>query len=227
MICLPYFSRSWILQEVVLARSVVFIWDDLQFPYKYLILFEDWLNDNLSLSAKPGHLLDFASAHRLITLRFFPESKFKELIVQSTIRTQTDPRDRVYSILGLVESGPRIQPNYQKTVLEVYRDATLQAINNQRDLEILCTVYHAPEEDMKPYDWPSWVPRWIERPLPPIGSSNRYFCAYKPDIFYEPVLLGDASTLQIEGQLLASVASVISLGPVDREERLQCQGSGA
>jgi hypothetical protein len=163
----------------------------------------------------------------LTKLRVDPEGKFEKLILHSIVRARTDPRDLVYSILGLITSGPRIQPNYQKTVLEVFRDATFHAINDRRDLEILWTVHHATEEDIKPCDWPSWVPRWIERPPMLVGSRNRRFCAYKPDVFHKPVLLGDSWSLQIEGQSLASIASMISLGPVDREERLKYQGSGA
>jgi hypothetical protein len=72
----------------------------------------------------------------------------------------TDPRDRIYGKLGLhafSRSGMRIEPDYDKTVKEVYRDFAVLGMNHYANLEILS---FAGLKDRMRHDVPSWVPQW-------------------------------------------------------------------
>jgi hypothetical protein len=49
----------------------------------------------------------------------------------------TDPRDRVYSLLGLVTDDHEIDVDYTTSVRDLYRDTTISLINVAGNLDIL------------------------------------------------------------------------------------------
>ncbi|KAI1124679.1 heterokaryon incompatibility protein-domain-containing protein [Nemania abortiva] len=73
-----------------------------------------------------------------------------------------DPRDRVYAVRGLLkkEIEESIQPDYTKTVEDVYKDAVLAHFRNHTSFNILCECHFSPQ-----WKGPSWVPDWASNPL--------------------------------------------------------------
>ena len=80
----------------------------------------------------------------------------------------TDPRDKVYSMLGILGSmGQRayqdLVPDYSKDVFEVYRDFVKCIVTDTKSLDILCLDW-APSNHMKTEagvsELPSWIPDW-------------------------------------------------------------------
>ena len=55
---------------------------------------------------------------------------------------------------------PLIKADYNKSVLEVFRDVAVEHINRTETLEILTAVQHKPNTPELPF--PSWVPQWDE-----------------------------------------------------------------
>ena len=89
----------------------------------------------------------------------------------------TDPRDRVYAILGLLKEELHVEPDYEKTISQVYQDVTLHYINSQ-DIDILTLC----ELNDKQSEMPSWVPDWtvVDTPEPfPWGDYSRYSTSVK------------------------------------------------
>ncbi|KAK4505625.1 hypothetical protein PRZ48_003588 [Zasmidium cellare] len=90
----------------------------------------------------------------------------------------TEPRDKTYGLLSLTEwtsKGKKIpdslQPNYNKPVAEVYREATREAIRSAGNLNVLeCVSRHDAlhaTHYMRGYDrdeLPCWCPQW-DRPF--------------------------------------------------------------
>lgn len=78
----------------------------------------------------------------------------------------TDPRDRVFGMLGLMrlDSIPReLQPDYQKSVGDVFRDATRYALQEGKGYctdMIFDMISHRSQEEVEDPLWLSWVPRW-------------------------------------------------------------------
>ena len=78
----------------------------------------------------------------------------------------TDPRDKVYALLGLVDEPshsetkgdtPRIIPDYKMSHYRLYRFVTRTTILETKALEVLSAVEH---ESPAFSDFPSWVPVW-------------------------------------------------------------------
>lgn len=72
----------------------------------------------------------------------------------------TDQRDKVYALLSfppLCQLQPLIQPDYSKSVAEVFEEATVKIFTSCQNLGLLSSLEHDCAIDE---EWPSWVPRW-------------------------------------------------------------------
>jgi hypothetical protein len=74
----------------------------------------------------------------------------------------TDPRDKLYSVLGMVGRG--IKPEYDKPIEIVYREFAERCVRADERLGILCYAGHGisgqPEFPRHRLFVPSWVPNW-------------------------------------------------------------------
>ena len=80
----------------------------------------------------------------------------EQLIDETKSCICSDPRDKIYALLSLLPASNRtgIEPDYTKSVYEVYQHATLSIIESSRRLNVLLTVEsHEHLEGV-----PSWVP---------------------------------------------------------------------
>jgi hypothetical protein len=150
---LPWFSRLWVLQEVVLSRrcAVVFefrrylLWDDLK--KGALILAQSRL-----VPRPTGLTLTLAVA--MYRDRSKNGYRLLELVAQNVNQECSDPRDHIFGLLGLTvwaKSGSKwphlIRPNYEKSVSDCMRDATrvmLQQEGNLNALLFWCPVQQSP-----------------------------------------------------------------------------------
>ncbi|KAI8623272.1 heterokaryon incompatibility protein-domain-containing protein [Xylariaceae sp. FL1651] len=99
----------------------------------------------------------------------------------------TDPRDKVYSVLGLINQKEQNQmttlaPDYNISVEECYRRAALAILSYRNNLDLLMTD-HNPQCDLA---LPSWVPDWthvkwdLPRQWDPDRDIEKAFCAGSP-----------------------------------------------
>jgi hypothetical protein len=74
----------------------------------------------------------------------------------------TNPRNKVYALLGLAATGSRLQPSYKLPVETVYANATRYVINESQDLAILAAVEERQDgtNSRNNYSLPSWVPNF-------------------------------------------------------------------
>jgi len=90
-------------------------------------------------------------------------SSLLKLLNQSRFTDATDPRDKIYGILGLswdFSSGSGFVPDYKLTVREVYISAVIEHIKKHDNLDILGYCgYSAGGLNL-----PSWVPDWRKAP---------------------------------------------------------------
>ena len=83
------------------------------------------------------------------------------LLQLSRVVLSTDPRDKVYGLLGLMDESlaALVKPDYEDTVLNVYRSFMLAIVEATGSLEV---VRHAgPTAN---FSFPSWVPDWTVPP---------------------------------------------------------------
>ena len=103
----------------------------------------------------------------LVTIEMFRRYKFKIDLVDALIGTITcrcsEPRDHIYSLLGMAAHNGRIQPNYDLSVEQVYMEAATAILVGDQNLRLLSLVSHVAraDQDNKPRQvkgLPSWAP---------------------------------------------------------------------
>ncbi len=83
-----------------------------------------------------------------------------------------DSRDHVYAILGMpsLASLKKLQVEYQKSHVEVFRDVARHSLWDRNKLDVLSFVQHLEGIGKES---PSWVPLWNEKPdIVPLISGN-------------------------------------------------------
>lgn len=125
----PYWQRAWIIQEVCVSPTVLLVCGDRTAPWKAMDAQHKWLRQRT-----------FPEAHDVPDLRVL-RNKFQRrelplafLVYRAKAARCANPRDRVFSLLGLVTGGEgaRIVPDYALSPCEVFAAAIRAA---DEDLE--------------------------------------------------------------------------------------------
>jgi hypothetical protein len=86
-----------------------------------------------------------------------PKLDFLYLVSSTRSSHATDPRDRIYALLGVAAGKDQRQaliPDYSKTASQVYKEFFKEFVEQNQDLLILAHSMH-PSSDL-----PSWTPDW-------------------------------------------------------------------
>ncbi|KAE9371638.1 hypothetical protein N431DRAFT_545839 [Stipitochalara longipes BDJ] len=157
----PWFERLWIRQEVYLASR-----DPALMCGHQIISWTSVCNSVACLWIKPisstsnNYIEPFRKRLRFVFDLCDARKEFdlSILIGKTKLCVCLDPRDRIYSLLSLlpIRSFPKIEPDYTKSVREVYRDVALSIIQTTKfhNLHVLTTIESNEQEQRVP----SWVP---------------------------------------------------------------------
>ena len=200
----PYFRRSWIIQEVALARHAVVHCGPHVIDWDLLAAASSYQMGQLPSDAENAHdavaaIMEF---HRNDHGR---GNNIVDALFMSYRFNCTDPRDKVFAMLGLAQALV-LQPSYSARVEDVYLTTTRFLILESGNLDILCCVSHPKTIATLP----SWVPDWqaqvaVHRKL---GKST----VRAPDAPRQQVRYSDNSrTLTVEGWSVASIATVANV----------------
>ena len=192
-----WFERMWVVQEVGAADSVT-----LQVG-EYALYWESFL--------KVIHYLYYACQVRMENIRKVTglekirkgwsegrRQPLRELLWETRYRRATDPRDKIYSLLGLMGDpmSKLLQPDYTKSVNEVYSNATHHLVAQNSSLDSICGQQIQGRRE----DLPSWVPDYtLNRdlaapPLVRIDGRESIYAATGYD-YHSRFLIPDISTL--------------------------------
>ncbi|KAI1367288.1 heterokaryon incompatibility protein-domain-containing protein [Xylaria arbuscula] len=213
----PWFQRIWIVQEAVLARQAVAVIGNWHINWKALGKATTWfeakgyamprtmrytLND-------PKDLLPVTGASALWQMCELPNKRVPLLALLKDFRSRQTSQDvdKLYAAFGLAQETEGsdqdgfhtlLEPNYDKPLVEVYRDLALFLIIEHGSLDVLSHVEIAKTQSST---WPSWVPDWcIAKASSEIWSpkDTLSFCA---DL-NEPLSLNfeeEVNSLSLEG----------------------------
>ncbi|OCL09962.1 hypothetical protein AOQ84DRAFT_402932 [Glonium stellatum] len=164
----PWFTRTWILQEIGLAQSATFFvgaqeidWESLKMSFVWVILSDPAFNSPFALHTFNG---GWKSG--------FPMT-ITDVLQTAVSFSATDPRDKVFGLLSHpsahrgYNNDLLVEPDYTKPPIEIFRDATIKILDTAQNLRVLASVLHYSEESFQDEACPSWVPRW--------QSSELYF----------------------------------------------------
>ncbi|KAK8135690.1 heterokaryon incompatibility protein [Apiospora sp. TS-2023a] len=198
-----WFERMWVLQEVAVRPSMVKYRPDLEplLMCGELKMSFYWLKSSTSFWER------LPETHKSLAIGLYPPLDRHLLIHQihqghrEDHRAQqlginleyqllwylrlavtqfraTDPRDRIYALLGLLCGGTlpqHLHPDYQKPMNQVLAEFARFILDGTKALEIIQF------RGGKTSNLPSWIPDWTHRPTMVPGNSM----CYVQDDFYE------------------------------------------
>lgn len=209
----PWFVRLWIWQEIHLANSRAILTCGchtiLWTAFRMALFCLGWKTHRLRRTCIfSKHLSTRLIAICPLALSSLPTDAIE--IMNSTKECKyTDPRDRIYAILSLLEQAGKavpIEPDYTKRLGEVYQDMAMKYINHSGNLDILMSS----GLNDKPSEMPTWVTDWTASNTPEpffraIASRNcRPRCRYR-----------GAGLLSVTGTLSATVQQVDRIESTD------------
>lgn len=175
-----WFTRSWVVQEFVLAREITVLCGSLTLDWDHIVAISGYLatraSNNLLNSSVCADLNLESSSYKtpakLSAVKIDFLTKHPEALLRSLIRCRDydclKPEDRIYSLLGIHQAihGPlspqdKLYPNYSlhgPEVSRVYVDAAVQLLKQGSDLTVLTVVEGQDFQNFK--DLPSWAPDW-------------------------------------------------------------------
>ena len=168
----PWFQRIWVRQEIALAQRVSVHCGGYSIPILALKLSlaaiaqkqTRWgleLMDEHSCAVVSG--LDTGWAR-------FGTHGLLDLLNKHRIYEATDPRDKVYGLLGMANDNfvDMLDSDYEKPIIEVFENLAKFLINRDGNLDI---IYAAEGQIPILSTWrlklPSWVPDWTAKPAAP------------------------------------------------------------
>ncbi|KAI8217951.1 Heterokaryon incompatibility protein 6, OR allele [Colletotrichum sp. SAR 10_77] len=161
----PWFTRVWCVQEIVLARSSRVYVGSHSFEWDRLGVTAAWLSEqNLANDYDVPSELDgiaWENAYSMFDKSELSELSFLEILLSFRDFNATNPRDKVYGLLGLINEATLegfASVDYKKTVAEVYIDVVKASVASSESLAPLCYGKHGVEYERT--EFPSWVPRW-------------------------------------------------------------------
>ncbi|MCJ1389668.1 hypothetical protein MMC18_002525 [Xylographa bjoerkii] len=173
-----WFSRLWILQEVVIPRVVYFkcgryscTQNELYTAAFYLQQIctdtanpcREGLRRNTAMHVSPSGIesCNIVGRLRCVKQSAIPNQFLSTLLVESRARYQcSDAHDRVYALLGLVSlvEDLNIHVSYTESVASTYTKATKAIIESYRSLRVLGAL--GDKESKQIAGLPSWTPDW-------------------------------------------------------------------
>ncbi|KAH6847176.1 heterokaryon incompatibility protein-domain-containing protein [Chaetomium sp. MPI-CAGE-AT-0009] len=169
----PWFSRVWVIQEIVLAKTAVVLASEQPLQFDHIATFARMLTSHpynvvLQRSTGPGIRDDAiwgvghaAIMATLTETRDDPRAGLALLLGTFANFRATEDRDRVYGLLGLLPADdadqPHLQPDSSKTVEALYMDVARHLIptSPHETLSFAGIGYRRKLESL-----PSWAPDW-------------------------------------------------------------------
>jgi hypothetical protein len=182
-----WFRRLWVVQEAVVARSILFVCGSLSIRYDTLVPFAVTLGITecphclLSRKARLGRRflqqLDEIrhENHSTSDVNHSSRSSLIDMIVETAFRKCFDPRDRLYALAGLV-SDPTCLPygaDYEKGAAEVYTDFAAHRIGQHGWSQVLAYCYLHPD---RMDGLASWAPDWTQPLIGPFSRAHDPLC---------------------------------------------------
>ncbi|KAJ4192954.1 hypothetical protein NW767_010484 [Fusarium falciforme] len=149
-----YFSRIWVIQELILSRQAVFQLGDIEF----------WMNSSTIKSLSSRFSIKWEQT-KAPWLEYLGQQAFKDQSLFKTLRAVsksqcTDPRDKIFGIMALIGSSPssgfNFQANYSLSCQHMFLGVFAHILLKLRNIDVLRNA-----AAMEGWDrTPSWVPNW-------------------------------------------------------------------
>lgn len=169
-----WWHRVWTIQESILGRRIEFVCGTQQISADKLFAVQRSFHKHMSSCCQslmnlfshtyrynqPMAMLDLLSGSR----SYQKTAKIDMLLARYRFHCCTDPRDKIYGLLGITEGmeANLIVPDYSSPVPIVYENLALKLIESSQSLNIFSQIFPGSlKKDGIATNWlPSWVPDW-------------------------------------------------------------------
>jgi hypothetical protein len=162
----PWFERVWVIQEYVMASQADIYWGNASIRFDFLGEAAVYVTENYDSVFKHYRaswgLNNCKNMYRL--RQYLGETvTFWQTFLALRNRQATDPRDKIYALLGLPISdrGPDccfpMKPDYTLSQAEVYHTTARKLLVERQEVDVLAHVQHGRQIRST---WASWVPDW-------------------------------------------------------------------
>jgi hypothetical protein len=210
----PWFHRIWVIQEVIMARSValyfgpfVIDWEDVSLD-RFILGSGRGIDDAL-IPIEHAFKIDIPPVLRLRKKIKSEGARLVDLLSATRTCAATDPRDKIFALLGMAQRENMLQlprADYTKSVENVFAEATIYYIRSTGCLGILSSPLSPAETTV------SWVSNFSDiSTLTPFCEEQNYIPRIKA--FSETPLIIDDRELDLgflnaTGILLDSITYV-------------------
>lgn len=156
----PYWSRIWVIQEVLLSKMVLLVLGHTAIPLQSLL--------QARLVEPNGSEREFGVPPWLRLRKELPIQDFhglSKLLTETSSCRATDPKDMVFALLGLVQGAhlEGLEANYSKSISEIRVGIAAYFLIRHKQANILKSA--AQDASIRQDDklWPgspSWLPIW-------------------------------------------------------------------
>ena len=168
----PWWSRTWVVQEVWLSTNAILQCGEMTLKWKTLQkamdYSEGWDDMGYYIKKTPRwkswNTLKrrYGLAIHITKQRLLGCAHLSDILWNTWDREATDPRDKVFAVLGLLGDGedkahPPPKADYSKSVDQVYRETAAFIIKNEDSLDILLAASGLEGQEK---GLPCWVPDW-------------------------------------------------------------------
>jgi hypothetical protein len=172
MLMKPWFERVWVIQEVVVSRKTVLCYKDKSIGW------DDWVQALTFVGTTPlaAWATDRKSMGRACSMipvwQAYKQGRrdtLLELMERFRNNKATDPRDKVFSLLGLASDSLKLNlaADYNLSEQEVFRDTAMATIVTYSRLDVLGFV----DGIRAATSVPSWAPVWRDSEMRSIPFS--------------------------------------------------------
>ena len=232
----PWFERTWIIQEAILARRGLVICGDISVPW---LTFERVAHDiyiyHSTVKAIPGHHQIHVAIEGLNMMRLArrDQRRINSLSISSKLRlggklqeysklldllydtrrfSCSDPRDKVYGLLGITTEDIHnkfITPNYNLPTEEVFKSFVLWEVLNNRNLRVLGL---SSDRKSNMHSLPSWTPDFthLSERYPLLRRERRVSFSAGGNTAVDARVSEDGKVLYLKCQIMDKVQKVTS-----------------
>jgi hypothetical protein len=208
-----YFERTWIIQEIAVSARATVVCGTQKVNWKLFHWAACFINATTYLLDQAPDVQILATIMAISNLQSMRKQNHMDPLwfylrfVQAS--KCSDPRDKVFGILGLRYNVDELLPykarsllevNYNKSVQQVYQDVTKYVILSQQNLEI---CHAQPLTSKMIQGLPSWVPDWSLRME---GAPAAYLITnYKVHSLLPGRIIFNASSMKVDGFFIDSI----------------------
>ena len=203
-----YFTRTWIVQEVSMAKKLVLQLGTIKLHWDLLAAICKRFSEHPAVFGGFDFSLGILLTDNLRQRYLQQDTSLKTLTTflhQSKIHDCSDPRDKIFAILGLSNDIAQvgIEPDYTKSVEEVYHALAISFLQS-RQLPFL--FGQATPRSKLLTDLPSWVPDWSDR----LASSHQLWASgYTAGGPAQAFGLLSDQAIVVKGQVIDEIRDVV------------------